>query len=384
MLAVFLLIRGKKLCYMTLSPTEERKKAFIVFASTFSGAMKHLNREERGELFELLGKFSLENENVHSDNSKVDMLLEMTKPCIISAEKRHQIAVENGSKGKPFGKLGGRPRKNGTDSPNKELNNPQETPNIPLDNNMNNDRDIYKEINRDNNVDNNKETDINRDKDGDRDRDKNKDRDRDNNTNDTITQFITILTQLLKNSNLNLGVNSNSSAYKEQNEKDDGVHPTPTGLVKQIRNEFKEREELDNTKSLDGINCTIDDIDLDDMYEIPTYCDSGSDETERNIIDISNITNNKPTRDDKNLEELKRKVRQGSPKFKNEMDAGDYYSALLVKYIQNLAQKEKEGHTDDNLFYQAADLYDLVYGSYDKKDACLKVRQVINDYLNNI
>jgi hypothetical protein len=66
------------------------------------------------------------------------------------------------------------------------------------------------------------------------------------------------------------------------------------------------------------------------------------------------------------------------------MDAGDYYSALLVKYIQNLAKKEKEGQTDDILFYQAADLYDLVYGSFDKKDACLKVRQVINDYMNNI
>lgn len=127
----------------------ERKKAFVVFASTYEAAVSHLTLEQMGELFLKMGRYSLEGEDVHSENPMVDIILKMTIPNMEAAEKRHQAAIENGKKGKDGGGGIGAPRKGETKEEyqarllewkrSRELsNNPQE----PLNNNT--DKDIKK------------------------------------------------------------------------------------------------------------------------------------------------------------------------------------------------------------------------------------------------
>lgn len=96
---------------------EERKKAFLVYASTYEAAVKHLSLEQMGELFLKLGKYSLEGDTeVESENPLIDILISNAKPLMESAEERHQRAIENGKKGGEKGKENGggigRPRKN--------------------------------------------------------------------------------------------------------------------------------------------------------------------------------------------------------------------------------------------------------------------------------
>ena len=135
---------------------EERKKAFVVFASTYEAA-KHLTREQKGELFELLGAYSLEGKVVHSENPMIDIIVKMSMPNMDAAEKRHQAAIENGSKGKMHGDKGGRPRKGETREEYdarrlqrvKNLEDEVENPQKPLDIDNNTNKDIDKDINND-------------------------------------------------------------------------------------------------------------------------------------------------------------------------------------------------------------------------------------------
>lgn len=139
---------------------EERKKAFVVFASTYEAAVNHLTLEQMGELFVKLGRYSLEGEAVHSETPMVDVILKMTIPNMDAAEERHLRAIENGSKGKDFGNRGGRPRKGETreeyDARRMERASAIENPQKPL--NIDIDKDI--DINKDNNTDIDKEIDI--------------------------------------------------------------------------------------------------------------------------------------------------------------------------------------------------------------------------------
>ena len=242
---------------MAYTEKEERKKAFIVFASTFSGAMNYLTREERGELFELLGKFSFEDEDVRSNNPKVDMILEMTKPNMIAAEKRHQMAIENGTKGKAYGKLGGRPRKNEIGV---EIN-PQITPIKPLNNN----KDIEVDINK--NRDKNKDKEINKDIDKKIERERDRNKKEDDNTNETINQLLTIISKLLVSSKNGSISNSDPLPSKEEqmigNETEKDNNPNYT-LFRQIRDELRQKAKQDNTKPLDDVNCRIvDEVEMD-------------------------------------------------------------------------------------------------------------------------
>ncbi|MBR4758359.1 MAG: hypothetical protein IK084_06080, partial [Bacteroidaceae bacterium] len=79
---------------------EERKKAFVVFASTYEAAVDHLTLEQMGELFLKLGKYSLKGESVRGDTPAIDILLRTAIPNMNAAERRHQTAVENGTKSK--------------------------------------------------------------------------------------------------------------------------------------------------------------------------------------------------------------------------------------------------------------------------------------------
>lgn len=147
--------------------SEERKKAFVVFASTFEAAVKHLTLEQRGELFTLMGKYSLEGEHVQSDTPMVDVILKMSAPNMDAAERRHQASIENGKKGKDKGGGIGAPRKGETKEEYQARllewkrsrdadDNPQEPLNKDIDTNI--DKDIKKEKD----IEKYKEIDINK------------------------------------------------------------------------------------------------------------------------------------------------------------------------------------------------------------------------------
>lgn len=151
---------------------EERKKAFVVFASTYEAA-KYLTLEQKGELFEKLGAYSLEGKDVHSDNPMIDIILISAFPNMDAAERRHQTAIENGSKSKnkSFPNIG-RPHKGetreeyearrnraleeGLENPQKPLNN---NTNININTNSNIDKD--REIKTDTDIEINRNTDTN-------------------------------------------------------------------------------------------------------------------------------------------------------------------------------------------------------------------------------
>ena len=154
---------------------EERKKAFVVFASTYKSAVKYLTLEQLGELFIKLGKYSFEGEIVSSDNPLIDTLLNDAMPNMDGAERRHLEAIENGKKGKEHGYKGGRPRKGETreeyDARRLERynqlkgvsENPQKPLDIDIDIDTNTDRDIDKKKEID--IDRYKNTDVKKDKD---------------------------------------------------------------------------------------------------------------------------------------------------------------------------------------------------------------------------
>ena len=152
---------------------EERKKAFVVFASTYEAAVKHLSLEQMGELFWKLGRYSLEGEvDVSSENPVVDSILIGVKPNMDKAELRHLKAIENGKKGKEHGNKGGRPRKGETreeyDARRLErvrtledgLENPQKPLNIDIDKNKEIDIERYKDTDVKKELDINKDIDI--------------------------------------------------------------------------------------------------------------------------------------------------------------------------------------------------------------------------------
>ena len=155
--------------------SEERKKAFVVFASTYEAAVKHLTLEQMGELFLKMGRYSLKGEEVHSETPMVDVILKMTIPNMDAAERRHQAAIENGMKGKEGGGGIGRPRKGETREEynarrlehERARNYQSETPQKPLNKNIN----INTDINTDKDIENNKDTDVNRNRDKNRNKD---------------------------------------------------------------------------------------------------------------------------------------------------------------------------------------------------------------------
>lgn len=314
---------------MTQENKDERKKAFIVFASCYYGAMKHLNLEEKGELFELLGRYSLEGEDVHSNNGKVDLLLEATKPNMDAAEKRHKMAVENGTKGKAFGKLGGRPRKNESGIIT-QLNNPQITPNIPLNN------DKYKDIDKDIDIEIDKHKDI------------------ENYIEKNIDRYI--------------------DRYIERNRERDRKNNT---------------DSLDSGLNEIQVNYLTDPIDI---YEEPTYpkveednliIDTNDHEDlcpdERNVFSIQDLISqsegdNNETSQDYHSEDC------GSHSSSNEMSIYDYNNGILNKWLLELVDIKKNNRPhNDELFYKTADLYKyLVPSVKDMKEACRIVNTIID------
>lgn len=106
-------------------------RAFLIYETTLQQLKKYCTSAQAGEFLFLMGEYMLEGRtDVESKDPMVDVILQMNKPVLDAAEKRHRQAVENGKKGAEHGKKGGRPKKD-SQSPKE---NPQTPPDAPEDN----------------------------------------------------------------------------------------------------------------------------------------------------------------------------------------------------------------------------------------------------------
>lgn len=261
---------------------EERKKAFVVFASTYEAA-KYLSLEQKGELFEKLGAYSLEGKEVHSNNPMIDVILKMTIPNMDAAERRHQTAIENGakSKGKDFPNIG-RPRKGETreeyDARRLErarmLEAGAENPQKPLNKDIN--------TNTDRDIDINKEIDIERYKDTDvkKEIDINKNIDIKKNTNIGVITNSVYTNQVSFSNSLNpvLG-NTKEDEIPSQGEAQSHV----SSFNSKIEEDYSKYEERPRQEEMRGSNGAdfLSSITLDDDYATPS---TPPDERYRNYV----------------------------------------------------------------------------------------------------
>lgn len=91
----------------------EERQSFVMYAS-FLEAAEQLEADAFKECVLKLRDYALFGEEVNSKHPVVNAILTMAKPNINAAAARYQRCVENGSKGKEYGSLGGRPRKGET------------------------------------------------------------------------------------------------------------------------------------------------------------------------------------------------------------------------------------------------------------------------------
>ncbi len=142
---------------------KDGKESFVMYAS-FLKAAECLTGDDFKEFILKLRDYALYGEESESDNLIVNTMLIMAKPNIKAAAERYQRCVDNGNKGKEFGKDGGRPKKGETLEEYHERKSLEKTPRKPLndDDNIDDDenlkvydtndekhnRNINKELNR--------------------------------------------------------------------------------------------------------------------------------------------------------------------------------------------------------------------------------------------
>lgn len=141
----------------------KNKESFVMYDS-FIQAGEFLSAEDFKKYILKIRDYALYGDETPSDNQVVNALMIMAKPNLKAAEERRQKAIENGIKGKEFGSLGGAPKKGETREEydkrrlsrtlQEPLNNPQITPNEPLN------------VNVDDNVNENEEVKVNEEVDG--------------------------------------------------------------------------------------------------------------------------------------------------------------------------------------------------------------------------
>ena len=113
--------------------SEIRLKSFLMY-NTFYEAAEHLSDSEFREAVLKLRDYALYHDETPANSKAVAMLLEMFKEPTDAARERYENCIRNGNKGKNYGWLGGRPRKDGQ----KPQRKPQEKPL-----NVNEDVDVY-------------------------------------------------------------------------------------------------------------------------------------------------------------------------------------------------------------------------------------------------
>lgn len=92
---------------------QNENKAFVMYDS-FITAMRNLNGDDFKECVLAMADYAINGIEPTSENPMVKIILTMALPNIDAAQRRYHQAVENGSKGKEYGKQGGRPRKGET------------------------------------------------------------------------------------------------------------------------------------------------------------------------------------------------------------------------------------------------------------------------------
>ena len=105
----------------TEAKMEEKRESFIFYRSFFE-AISELNSKEKLKIYDAICELAL-NKTDTKLTGIPQAIFTLIKPQIVANTERY----ENGAKGKEYGKLGGRPKKN---NPIGVLNeNPKETPN---------------------------------------------------------------------------------------------------------------------------------------------------------------------------------------------------------------------------------------------------------------
>lgn len=135
------------------------KESFVMYDS-FLQAAEFLPADNFKEFILKLRDYALYGNEEPSENAMIDALLTMAKPNLRAAEERRLKQIENGNKGKEFGKLGGAPRKGETREEydarrlartQDPLNNPQEPLKgdtvQPLNVNVNGNEDVNEKVN---------------------------------------------------------------------------------------------------------------------------------------------------------------------------------------------------------------------------------------------
>ena len=92
---------------------QNENKAFVMYDS-FIEAMRNLDGDDCKECVLAMADYAINGIEPTSENPMVKIILTMALPNIDAAQRRYHQAVENGSKGKEYGKQGGRPRKGET------------------------------------------------------------------------------------------------------------------------------------------------------------------------------------------------------------------------------------------------------------------------------
>lgn len=132
-------------------------RGFLIYESTYNQLIKCFTPQQIGEFIKLVGEYILYgNKDVESDDPLVDTMLQMSKPTLDSAERRHRAAVENGMKGAEHGKKGGRPKKD-NQSPKE---NPKITPTEPLEKEIEIEKEKEVEIKKEKDIKNNIDIEI--------------------------------------------------------------------------------------------------------------------------------------------------------------------------------------------------------------------------------
>ena len=126
------------------------KLSFVVYNSFFEAA-ENLNGDDFKKCFLNLRDYALFGIDEDTDNWAINIILSMAKPLVASARKRYENCVENGNKGRDYGKNGGRPKKTLEEKP-------QEKPlSQPLNDNAYVNNNVYTKANADANTDSNAE-----------------------------------------------------------------------------------------------------------------------------------------------------------------------------------------------------------------------------------
>lgn len=112
-------------------------QSFVIYNSILKAA-ENLNGDDFKKCILNIRDFALFGIDEETDNWAINIILSVAKPVIAAARKRYKKSVENGYKGKEFGKLGGRPKKTPSEPLSQPLNEKaNENDNEKVNNNVN-------------------------------------------------------------------------------------------------------------------------------------------------------------------------------------------------------------------------------------------------------